>query len=134
MKYILAVSVLILLIGVISCKGQNKERLGVNQISVDELKEFRKSNNGILLDVRTPGEIDNGFIEGAIFSNYYDSNFENTIKDFPKDKEIYIYCRSGNRSNKAASVFVKNGFTNVYNLKGGFKAWVNGNNKVVKNN
>jgi rhodanese-related sulfurtransferase len=40
-----------------------------------------------------------------------------------KDKPVIVYCATGNRSNSAAAVLRKSGFSNVSNLSGGFAAW-----------
>lgn len=47
------------------------------------------------------------------------------IDEFPEhtDAEIVVYCRSGSMSAKAAQELVGLGYTNVYNLDGGFRAW-----------
>ena len=47
------------------------------------------------------------------------------IDRFPMDKDakIVLYCRSGSMSASAARELVARGFTNVYNLDGGFRAW-----------
>ena len=117
--------------GTIACKGQDKN---VIQVSVEEMKELRKTNKGVLIDVRTPDEVVQGYISGAVFLNYYLDDFDSQIEKYSKEQPIYIYCRSGNRSNRAAEIFTKHGFKKVYNLKGGYKSWVNGKNKIEKNN
>ena len=78
---------------------------------------------GLLLDVRTPEETVEGHIEAAVFLDYYRSDFQTQIQKFPKDEPVYIYCRSGNRSRKAAQKFAAIGFREVYNIEGGFQAW-----------
>jgi rhodanese-related sulfurtransferase len=40
-----------------------------------------------------------------------------------KDKPVIVYCASGNRSSAAAAVLRKSGFSQVFNLSGGFAAW-----------
>ena len=64
-----------------------------------------------------------GHIEAAVFLDYYRSDFQTQIQKFPKDEPVYIYCRSGNRSRKAAQKFAAIGFREVYNIEGGFQAW-----------
>lgn len=132
MKYILSVLITVLLLNLNACKGQNSYSEALKQISIDEFEKLRKTDKGILLDVRTLDEIVDGFIEGAVFSDYYSDNFEAIIAKYPKEKTVYIYCRSGNRSNKAAKIFVKNGFSKVYNIKGGMNAWKAANKDVKK--
>ena len=79
-----------------------------------------------LIDIRTPEEVDQGSIEGAITINYYDDDF---IQQFDslfgdnKSQELYLYCRSGGRSFKALNMLKQYGFSNVHHLKGGIKSW-----------
>ena len=40
-----------------------------------------------------------------------------------KDEPVYIFCRSGNRSQKARQIMLEHGFTQVYDLDGGYNAW-----------
>lgn len=97
----------------------------VQNISAAEFKAEISSNPGIILDVRTPDETAQGFIPGASFINFYDESFAQKVKLMQKDKPIYVYCRSGGRSSKAAEILKQNGFDEIYNLNGGIGAWIN---------
>ncbi len=76
-----------------------------------------------LIDVRTPKEFNNGHIVDAVNINYYDKDFMDQMYKLDKNKEIYIYCRSGSRSSYAASKLKKQGFTKIYDLQGGILNW-----------
>lgn len=79
-----------------------------------------------LLDVRTPQEFQQGFIEGAVLINFFDSDFVAKVStSFDKNKPLYIYCAVGGRSNKAARKLISSGFDSIYDLKGGFNKWKN---------
>ena len=56
------------------------------------------------------------------------------LGDFPSEKaaKVVLYCRSGSMSSIAARELVGNGFTNVYNLGGGFRAWEGAGNDFVQ--
>lgn len=95
----------------------------VKDVSVSEFKLLIESEDGILLDVRTPEEISGGYIENSTHINFYDSKFEHKLSLIPKDKTIYVYCLSGGRSSKAAEKLIEMGQTEVYNLKGGIQSW-----------
>jgi len=80
---------------------------------------------GQLVDVRTPEEYAGGHAQGASNINFLDKNF---LRDFEaaidKDKPVYIYCASGNRSGKAKSTLEKAGYKYIYNLTGaGYAQW-----------
>jgi rhodanese-related sulfurtransferase len=78
-----------------------------------------------LIDLRTPKEYRAGFIDDAINIDYFDqTNFKNSFEKLDKNKPVYIYCRSGNRSQKSVPLLLDFGFTEIYDLKGGYKAWV----------
>lgn len=82
-----------------------------------------KSTNGIILDVRTPEEVAAGKIPGSMAIDFYQEDFATKVGELPKDKEIYVYCAVGARSGQAADLLVQQGFTKVYHLSGGIRAW-----------
>ncbi len=55
------------------------------------------------------------------------------LDEFPdaKDSKIVVYCRSGSMSAIAAETLVRNGYDQVYNLEGGFRAWEAAGNPLV---
>jgi len=88
--------------------------------------EFSKAiqpKDVVLIDVRTPEEYKEGYIEDAINLNYFGSDFELTISSLDKGKPVYVYCASGGRSEAACEDLVKKGVKMVYNLSGGMEAW-----------
>ena len=103
-------------------KGENKN-MGYQQITMDEAKTiFEQSGDYIILDVRTFEEFNGGHIPGAICIPN-----ENIVSEPPaelpdKDQLIYVYCRSGNRSKKAAQKLVDMGYTNIVEF-GGIIDW-----------
>lgn len=82
-----------------------------------------KSVKGRIVDVRTAGEIAQGKIEGAVEIDFYNSDFLNQFSKIPKDQEVYLYCAMGTRSEEAALMLLKQGYTKVYHLQGGIQAW-----------
>lgn len=79
--------------------------------------------DGTILDVRTKEEFEMGAIEGAININFYDTDFIQQTDSLNKDKPVFLYCMSGGRSAKAMKILSTNGFTEIYNLIGGYGAW-----------
>ncbi len=86
---------------------------------------------GIILDVRTPREYTDGHIENARNIDFRNPKFADSVLALDKDKSYYVYCLSGGRSREAASLMRSNGFTHVFELKGGIMAWQNANLPVV---
>ena len=76
-----------------------------------------------LVDVRTPLEYRRGFIKPAVNINFLGINFVDQFSSYDKQKPLYLYCRSGSRSYKAAQLLAKAGFTEIYDLKEGIMAW-----------
>ncbi|RLD24371.1 MAG: hypothetical protein DRI54_06210 [Bacteroidetes bacterium] len=84
-----------------------------------------QSDPGSIIDIRTPDEWRSGYIEDADFANIFDKDFitqVNIIQE-KKNKPLYIYCRSGNRSKEAMRVLSENGYTHVYELNKGILDW-----------
>lgn len=93
-------------------------------ISVDEMKEMLQDNHDLLLlDVRTPEEFKEGHLPGARNIDFLSDDFQQKIEELPKDQAVYLYCRSGNRSAKAASLLSEMGFPNTYDVEGGYLEW-----------
>ncbi len=74
----------------------------------------------VIVDVRTPQEFAGGHVPGAI--NLPVEAIAQWGDTLPKDKPVYLYCRSGNRSRQAAEYLKRKGYTNLYNLEGGVLA------------
>lgn len=75
-------------------------------------------NNKFLLDVREDYEYQEGHIKGAINLPLREILSQKDI--LPKDKDIYVYCRSGHRSVDAVNFLKSLGFEKAHNVKGGF--------------
>ena len=70
-------------------------------------------NADVVIDVRTPDEWSSGHIENAMNVEWQDIlNITNSVT---KDKKIYLYCRSGNRSGRATQTLIDAGYSNVTN-------------------
>lgn len=95
----------------------------VIHLNAKSFQEKIQSVDGVILDVRTHKETRLGIISNASIVDYYDLNFSNKIKLIQKDKPVFVYCRSGGRSSKAAEQLLEQGQREVYNLKGGISAW-----------
>ncbi len=79
------------------------------------------TDNQVLLDVRNPAELKNGYIAGAL--NIPVDQLRQRMNELPKDKEIIIYCQVGLRGNVAYRQLVNNGFK-ARNLIGGYRTYI----------
>jgi len=101
----------------------------VHNVSAADFKKAINLEGATLIDVRTPEEFtgangkSDGHIEGAIMVDWYKRTFQNYMLNFPLDKPIVIYCRSGNRTSKATAALQTLGFKEIYNLDKGIKDW-----------
>jgi len=118
----------------VSSKVSNSDTQAIkDKITVLSPSEFKeKSQNNPIVDVRTPMEFSQGYIKGAKNINFFDSDFAKQINSFDKSKPIYVYCKTGHRSEIASEKMVQLGFKEVYDLKGGIINWVRSNNKIEK--
>ena len=102
-------------------------------LSVSEFSNKVTEAGVITLDVRTPGEFNEGHIEGALLVDFQSGNFENEIASLDKSKTYAVYCRSGSRSGQAVKIMSDAGFTNIYNLDGGVIDWASAGLPLVNN-
>ena len=70
-------------------------------------------NANIVIDVRTSDEWSSGHLENAMNIEWQD--ILNITSSVTKDEKVYLYCRSGNRSGRAAQILIDAGYSNVTN-------------------
>lgn len=99
--------------------GQKKE----NQLKYEVFKKNITDKNIQLVDVRTATEFKQGAIKKAKNIDVLSSSFLSKVNKLDKNKPVYLYCRSGNRSQKALKILKKNGFKEIYDLEGGYINW-----------
>ncbi|MCT4781949.1 MULTISPECIES: rhodanese-like domain-containing protein [Exiguobacterium] len=100
------------------------KRSSVKTVSTGELKrKISEEQNIQLLDVREPQEYRGGHIQQA--KNVPLSGFLRAHAQYPKEKDrpVYVICQSGMRSQRAAVMLQKAGYTDVYSVKGGMSFW-----------
>ena len=127
MKKVIAIMASVLLLA--GCSNSST----ATDLSVSEFSSKVTEAGIITLDVRTPGEFNEGHIEGAQLIDFQSGNFENEIATLDKSKTYAVYCRSGSRSGQAVKVMSDAGFTSVYNLNGGVIDWASAGLPLVNN-
>ena len=95
-------------------------------IGADDLAiEIIDNPDLILMDVRTPGEVETSVIDAPNVSWVTLDDFINLQDEWPEDLDapIVTYCKAGHRSTMAMTILRAYGYTNVQSLKGGFVGW-----------
>ena len=102
----------------------NDAKTRIKEVTVTDTKERMKQNPAAkLIDVREDNEWDAAHAAGAIHlgKGIIERDIETTVPD--KSTELILYCGGGYRSALAADALEKMGYTNVFSLAGGWKAW-----------
>ena len=112
-----------LLASISSLFGCTLEGDNYHRVDVDEFEQALADTTLFRLDVRSAEEFEVSHIAGAVHIDVMLDSFEKKVKEaFPAESTIAVYCRSGRRSQKAASILVKNHYK-VIELKTGFNGW-----------
>ncbi|MBP2641361.1 MAG: sulfurtransferase [Firmicutes bacterium] len=124
LQTILSVSIIILLSILMSACGQasnNSSPVPSYNVSIDQALTDWQNKSVVILDVRTPGEYADGHIPNTMLIPL--DQLPERLNEVPKEKKVYVICRSGNRSAQAVNLLRSKGFTNVYNVTGGMMQW-----------
>ena len=94
------------------------------QIGAEDAASYIFEVEPVLVDVRTVGEYDDGHLAGAV--NFPVQTIDEYLGSMPSDLDtpILIYCAAGTRGFWALAYVTSLGYTNVKNLRGGYRAWV----------
>ena len=117
-----------ILFGFASGNAQNQN---FRTLDVSDFETAIANVDIVRLDVRTAEEYAEGHISGAINIDVLKDDFLKCASELPKDKDIALYCRSGNRSKKAAKMLSDNGYR-VIELGNGYNGWVKAGKAVTK--
>jgi rhodanese-related sulfurtransferase len=99
-----------------------RERASVRTISPGQAAALlEKHQDMVILDVRSVSELREGSIQGSMLTPFW-SLAQGTM-ELPGDRPILLVCAVGGRSYAAGQLLVRNGFREVYNLRGGIVAW-----------
>lgn len=123
--------ILILSLSILSLGACAQSNGGTN-LDVKQVSEMMENEDIVVVDVRTPQEYNQGHLKGAQLVDFYGANFKEEIGKLDKAKKYVVYCRSGGRSAKSVQMMKEMGFTDVYNMSGGFISWSSANLESTK--
>lgn len=105
------------ILNILALSAISKSEENSTNVEANDIENLLK-NKEFLLDVREEYEYQDGHIKGAI--NLPLREILEKKDTLPKDKDIYVYCRSGHRSADAVNFLKSLGFEKVHNVDGGF--------------
>lgn len=134
-KFLLfTVSGIVLLLVGISIFSQSSTKTDANvlgaqsafvSLSPQQFNKELQTGKYTLIDIRTIDEYDAGHLNNASQIDYYQTRaFSEYLDTLDKDAQYLIYCRSGTRSANALTLMKQKGFTQVWDLAGGYNAWI----------
>ncbi len=119
-KYIVVLPVIL----VFSACGIGQSESGSTVLNAKAFQEkITTTPEGIVLDVRTPGEFTEGHLENAVNIDWNSDNFDDGISKLDKTKPYFVYCLAGGRSTAAVEHMRSLGFENLIELEGGILKW-----------
>lgn len=105
-------------------KSSTEAEQGIVVLTPEAFKdELSSAPNAVIIDVRTPAEVQEGMIRGAVNLDIKDSTFTGKISELDKNKNYFVYCKAGTRSDDAAKQMEEMGFKNISVLEGGMIKW-----------
>lgn len=109
-------------VNILGYVAQNMMTTPIQMVQYNQIDEVVQSG-GILLDVRTVDEYNAGHIEGS--KNLPVDELRENLQILPLDKTtpIYVTCQVGQRGHLATRILLNNGYTNIYNLAGGYTTY-----------
>lgn len=121
MKKISIVLSLIFALTLTNCEQETQSEIKV--ISPEEMQTILELDDVQIVDVRTPEEYKNGFIDNSQNIDFKSPTFDEDITKLDKTKPVVLYCKSGGRSAKCTKKLKDAGFVKIYDLKGGITQW-----------
>jgi phage shock protein E len=104
----------------------DQSRIASGEMSPEECRTFIKEHQEdgcTIIDVRTHDEFNGGHLEGAVNLDLLSGELATGIGRLGKDIPCVVYCRRGSRGRKAMDLLQSAGFSEVYNISGGYEQW-----------
>lgn len=112
-------------IQMVSCQDKANTDMAIEQIDKNYVEtQLLHEKDAQLIDVRTSMEFKAGHIGNAQNIDFLQRDtFKTKIEKLDRDKPVYLYCKMGGRSHKAAILLQEMGFKKVYDYSGGYDDW-----------
>jgi len=119
-------SVLLMTIALsLSLSCQTSQEGTITKVTKTDLQKNVIGKDVQLVDVRTFEEYEAGHIDDAVNFNIIDSEtFVSQISNLNQEEPVYLYCKMGGRSSRAAELLKEKGFKKIYDYSGGYNDWV----------
>jgi rhodanese-related sulfurtransferase len=110
----------------------NYRQASYREVTSREAADLIKKEKPIILDVRTPNEYKLGYLHNSVLIPVQELQSRYKELNDHKDREILLYCATGNRSTVAAKILIDNGFKHIVNMRGGIYDWSKKNYPVAR--
>ena len=116
---------LISVLVIAGCQNKPKTEI-ITIVSPQQVDDAVYNDSEIqLVDVRTKEEFLEGHLHKAQNICITDDDFKEKVAKLDKDHPVYVYCKGGGRSAKAAQILKEMGFKEIYDMEGGLMNWQN---------
>ena len=96
----------------------------IQEINKEEVHDLIEKSSINIIDLRTNKEFSQGNIKDSYNIDFQKREFIDNLNSLDKEKPYLIYCKSGNRSEKASLIMKSLGFKVIYHYKKGYQDWV----------
>lgn len=123
----LLMAALVLVVILLVMNEFKRKLLGFKEVKPNEAVRLINREDALVLDVREDKAFRDGHILNAV--NIPLGLLESRLDEIEvyKDKPVIVYCRTGQRAAKAATLLQRQGFSSIYKLNGGMLAWTDAN-------
>jgi rhodanese-related sulfurtransferase len=110
----------------------NYRQTSYREVTSNEAAKLIQAEQPLILDVRTPNEYNRGHLPNSVLIPVQELQNRHKELGIHKDREILIYCATGNRSTVASKILIDNGFKHIVNMRGGIYDWSKNKYPVVR--
>ena len=101
-----------------------RDRPIIQDISKNDVLDLLEDKSINIIDLRTDEEFSKGSIKYSYNIDFQKREFIDNLNLLNKEKPYIIYCKSGNRSEKAILIMKSLGFKVIYHYKKGYQDWI----------